>query len=77
MDMSLSKLLEMVKDREAWRVAVYESMSQRVGHDLATELNWRYLTDNLQCTTLQFAFLLNIIILSFSLLKYVYLVCSF
>ena len=35
MDMSLSKLQEMVKDREAWRVAVTES--QIVRHDLATE----------------------------------------
>ena len=35
MDMSLSKLQEMVKDREAW---LLQSMgSQRVGHDLATE----------------------------------------
>ena len=35
MDMSVSKLQEMVKDREAWRAA---SMgSQRVSHDLATE----------------------------------------
>ena len=34
-DMSLSKLRETVKDREAWRV---QSMgSQRVGHDLVTE----------------------------------------
>ena len=37
MDMSLSKLQEMVKDREAWGV---QSMgSQRVRHDSATELN--------------------------------------
>ena len=34
MDMSLSKLQEMVKDREAW----LQSMgSQRVGYDWATE----------------------------------------
>ena len=32
MDMSLSKLREMVKDREAWRAAV------RVGHNLANEI---------------------------------------
>ena len=36
-DMSLSKLRELVTDREAW----LQSMgSQRVGHDWATELNW-------------------------------------
>ena len=35
MDMSLSKLQEMVKDREAW---VLQSMElQRVRHDLVTE----------------------------------------
>ena len=35
MDMSLSKLRETVKEREAWRVAILGS--QRVRHDLATE----------------------------------------
>ena len=40
MDMSLSKLQELVKDREAWHV---QSMgSQRVEHDWATELNWTH-----------------------------------
>ena len=34
-DMSLSKLLEMVKDREAWHAAA--PGWQRIGHDLATE----------------------------------------
>ena len=36
MGMSLSKLWEMVKDREAWHDAVLGS--QRVGHDRVTEL---------------------------------------
>ena len=31
MDMSLSKLQEMAKDREAWRAAVHEVV--KVGHD--------------------------------------------
>ena len=38
MDMSLSRLQELVTDREAWRAAIVGS--QRVGHDWATELNW-------------------------------------
>ena len=42
MDLSLRKLWETVKDREAWCAA---SMgSQRVEQDWATELNWTYTT---------------------------------
>ena len=41
MDMSLSKLLELVMDRETWH-AVFMGL-QRVGHDWVTELNWTVL----------------------------------
>ena len=38
MDMNLSKFQELVMDREAWHAAIHES--QRVRHDLGTELNF-------------------------------------
>ena len=42
MDMSLSKLWELMMDREPWRAVIHGVT--RVGHDWATELNW---TDNI------------------------------
>ena len=39
MDISLSKLQELVKDRETWHTAVMGS--RRVGHDWVTEENWK------------------------------------
>ena len=41
MDMSLSRLQDTAKDREAWRAAVHGA--QRVGHDWATEQQQDYL----------------------------------
>ena len=42
MDMSLSKVRELVMDREDWRVLLQSIGSQRFRHNWATELNWAY-----------------------------------
>ena len=39
MDMSLSKLQELVMHREAWHAEVHKVTKSRVGHDRMTELN--------------------------------------
>ena len=41
MDMSLSKIQELVKDREAWHAAIQEV--QKVGHDWVTEQQQQYI----------------------------------
>ena len=45
MDMSLSKLQEMVKDREAWRAEVHGIAES--GHEWANELNWTIYVEQL------------------------------
>ena len=46
MDMSLSKLREMVKDREAWCAAVHRVTKNRVRQDRATEHHHSWWTNN-------------------------------
>ena len=44
MDMSLSKLWEIVKDREVWRAAIHGVAKSQTSLSDGTELNWVRLT---------------------------------
>ena len=48
MDMSLNKLQEMVKDREAWRAAVHEVTKSWTQLSNWTELNDKIATDDIK-----------------------------
>ena len=51
MDMNFCGLWQLVMDREVWRAMVHMGL-QRVEHDWVTELNWRGLLDNINCTNI-------------------------